>query len=65
LITPDQQSTEEIHRLTDSNLVQLKTPTEDALVELLKQATQQLLARAIEAEVDDLLTEYEAQSIEG
>jgi len=43
--------------MTDSNLVQLKTPTEDALGELLKQATQQLLARAIGAEVDDLLTE--------
>ena len=44
--------------MTDSNIIQLKTPTEDPLGELLKQGAQQLLGTAIEAEVADLLAQY-------
>jgi len=39
LISPDQQSTEGIHRMTDSNIVQLKTPTEDTLGDLIKRGS--------------------------
>ena len=51
--------------MTDSNLVQLKTPMEDALGELLKHGAQQFLAKAIEAEVDELLLQYGAQKVDG
>ena len=51
--------------MTDSNLVQLKTPMEDALGELLKHGAQQFLAKAIEAEVEELLLQYGAQKVDG
>lgn len=51
--------------MTDNNIVQLKSPTVDALSELLKQGAQDLLAKAIEAEVADLLACYGAVRIEG
>ena len=39
--------------MTDSHVIQIKTPEADALNELLKQGAQQLLAKAVEAELRD------------
>jgi transposase-like protein len=44
--------------MTESSIVPLKLPTEDALGELLKQGAQDLLAKAIDAEVQALLASY-------
>ncbi len=44
--------------MTESNIVPLKLPTEDSLGELLKQGAQDLLAKAIESEVQALLISY-------
>lgn len=49
--------------MTDSNIVQLKSPTEDALGELLKRGAQQLLGKAIEAELTELLAQYGSEMI--
>ena len=51
--------------MTDSNIIQLKSPTLDALGEVLKNGAQQLLAKAIEAEVVELLESYSAIQVEG
>jgi hypothetical protein len=37
--------------MTDSNVVELKAPTQDALGELLKMGARQLLAQAVEVEL--------------
>jgi len=44
--------------MTDSNIVSLKSPTEDALGELLKQGATDLLAQAIRAEISEMLERY-------
>jgi len=44
--------------MTDSNIVSLKSPTEDALGELLKQGATDLLAQAIRAEISGMLERY-------
>jgi transposase-like protein len=44
--------------MTDSNVIQLNSPVVDGLSEVLKQGAQQLLAKAIEAEVAELLSQY-------
>ena len=44
--------------MTDSNVIQLKSPATDVLSDVLKQGAQQLLAKAIEAEVAELLGRY-------
>lgn len=44
--------------MTDSNIVPIKAPTENALEELLKRGARDLLATAIEAEVSGLLESY-------
>ncbi len=51
--------------MTDNNIVQLKTPLENALEEIIKQGAQQLLAKAVEAEVSLLLDKYEDITIDG
>lgn len=51
--------------MTDRNIDRLKSPTEDALGDLLKQDSQQLLTMVIEAEVDELVVECDAQGIIG
>ncbi|BCX82392.1 hypothetical protein MIT9_P1978 [Methylomarinovum caldicuralii] len=51
--------------MNESNVVELKTPAEDALNELLKEGARQLLAQAIEAEVVELLSRYADQSVDG
>ena len=44
--------------MTDSNIVSLKSPTEDALGDLLKQGAADLLAQAIRAEITGMLERY-------
>ena len=51
--------------MADSNVVQINTPVEDALGELLKRGAQQLLAKAIEAELSDLLSRYSGLTVDG
>jgi len=53
----DQQG---IHRMEDNNIVALHTPAQDALSEILKTGAQKLLAQAVEAELDQLLTQYKS-----
>lgn len=45
--------------MTDSNVIELNSPPEDALSEVLRQGAQQLLAKAVEAELAALLAKYE------
>jgi len=51
--------------MDNSNIVELKSPSADALGELLKQGAQQLLAKAIEAELTELLESYRSQQVKG
>jgi putative transposase len=61
----DQQPAEEIHHMKDSNIVPLKSPTPEVLGELLKRGAQELLAKAIESEIDELLITYSDNLING
>lgn len=49
---------------TDNNIISLNTP-ENPLEALLKQGAQQLLAQAIEAELSELLAQYEGDNVNG
>ena len=52
--------------MSDSNVViQLKTPAADGLTELLRQGAQQLLAKAIEAELEHMLESYSDLQVDG
>lgn len=51
--------------MSDSNIVELKSPPADTLGELLKQGAQQLLARAIEAELAELQGRYDSDTVDG
>jgi len=51
--------------MTDSNIVPIKAPTENALEELLKRGARDLLAAAIEAEVLGLLDNHQDLTIAG
>lgn len=51
--------------MTDSNIVQLKSPSEDVLGELLKQGARDLLAKAIGVEITQMLEGYESLTVEG
>jgi len=51
--------------MSDGNIVDLKTPAQDPLNELLKHGAQQLLAKAVEAELADLLDQYSGLQVEG
>ena len=51
--------------MNESNVVELKAPTEDVLGELLKEGARQLLAQAIEAEVAEFLIQYADQTVNG
>ena len=51
--------------MTDSNVVSLKSPVEDALTELLKNGAQQMLAKAIELEVAEFLSKYSGMEVDG
>jgi hypothetical protein len=51
--------------MTDSNIVPIKAPTENALEELLKRGARDLLAAAIEAEVSGLIEVYQDLTASG
>ena len=51
--------------MTDSNVVELKAPTQDALGELLKVGARQLLAQAVEAELAELLARHADRQVDG
>jgi putative transposase len=51
--------------MTDSNILDLKTPAQDSLNELLKLGAQQLLAKAVEAELAELLDQHSDLRVEG
>jgi putative transposase len=51
--------------MTHSNVVELKSPTTDALGELLKRGAQQLLVQAIEVELAELLARYGDVKVDG
>ena len=51
--------------MTDSNVVELKAPTQDALGELLKVGARQLLAQAVEAELAELLAQHAERQVDG
>ena len=51
--------------MTDNNVIQLNTPAVDGLSEVLKSGAQQLLGKAIEAEIAELLSQYSNQKVEG
>jgi len=51
--------------MTDSKVIQLNSPVADSLNEVLKRGAQQLLAKAVEAEVTELLDQYSALKVEG
>ena len=51
--------------MTDSNVVELKAPTQDALGDLLKVGARQLLAQAVEAELAELLALHADRQVDG
>lgn len=51
--------------MTDSNVIELNSPPEDALCEVLRRGAQQLLAKALEAEVAGLLAKYQDFRVDG
>ncbi len=51
--------------MTDSKVIQLNSPVADSLNEVLKRGAQQLLTKAVEAEVTELLDQYSALKDQG
>lgn len=51
--------------MIDGNILDLKTPAQDPLNELLKHGAQQLLAKAVEAELAELLDQHSDLRVEG
>ncbi len=50
--------------MTNSNVIELKSPSNNVLGELLKEGARQLLAKAVEAELAELLEQHDAQTAE-
>ena len=50
--------------MTNSNVIELKSPSNDVLGELLKEGARQLLAKAVEAELAELLEQHDVQTAE-
>lgn len=50
--------------MTDNNIVQLNSPTQDVLGFVLKHGALRIHTRDIKTELDTLLSEYESQSLE-
>jgi len=48
--------------MVDSNVLQLNTPAEDALNEVLKRGAQRLLAKAVEAELARILHQLDRKT---
>lgn len=51
--------------MTDTTVSQIKSPVEDALTEVLKRGAEELLAKAVEAEVTRLLERYRDVTVDG
>jgi putative transposase len=51
--------------MSDTTVSQIHSPTEDALTAVLKRGTEELLAKAVEAEVVRLLERYEHLRVDG
>ena len=51
--------------MLDSKIIQLNKPAEDPLHEILQRGARELLAKAVEAEVNELLAQYSALEIDG
>lgn len=51
--------------MTDGNVFALNTPAQDTLNEVLKRGAQQLLAKAVEAEVAALVAEHQGLQVDG
>lgn len=51
--------------MTDSKVIQLNSPVEDPLNAVLKRGATQLLAKAVEAELAELLAQYSALEVDG
>lgn len=51
--------------MNDSKVIQLNSPVEESLNEVLKRGAKELLAKAVEAEVADLLKQYSELKVDG
>ena len=51
--------------MTDSKVIQLNSPVADSLNEVLKQGARELLAKAVEAELAEMLAQYSQLQIDG
>ena len=51
--------------MTDSKVIQLNSPVADSLNEVLKQGARELLAKAVEAELAEMLEQYSELQVEG
>ena len=51
--------------MNDDNVFQINKPVQDALQEILKRGAQELLAKAVEAELSQLLSQYADLTVEG
>lgn len=51
--------------MTDSKIFQLKSPVEDPLNEILQRGARELLAKAVEAELNELLIQYAQLEVNG
>lgn len=50
--------------MSNSNVIELKSPSKDVLGELLKEGARQLLAKAVETELAELLEYHDARTAE-
>ena len=51
--------------MSDSKIIQLNKPVEDPLQEILQRGARELLAKAIEAELSELIAQYAALEVDG
>ena len=51
--------------MTDSKVIQLNSPVADSLNEVLKQGARELLAKAVEAELAEMLEQYSELRVDG
>ena len=51
--------------MSDSKIIQLNKPVEDPLNEILQRGARELLAKAVEAELNALLTQYSTLKVDG
>ena len=51
--------------MSDSKIIQLNKPVEDPLHDVLQRGARELLAKAVEAELNALLTQYSELEVDG